>query len=181
MNRIIPLFIILIFFLSCKKSDKKIYELIPDKEFYYIKKENGDSIKVYAERFKLDYSKPKFLTISRFNHSIKKFNIESILLNVDSNYYNYFNLSKKDSLDENSYVFLTKRERKIENDIEPTPISYWKKGTEIFKKEYDGVYSRQLFFTSPQNYILDFGKYYYYEDYKIFKIVETIGKDTIIL
>ena len=99
-----------------------------------------------------------------------------ILLNVKNEYFNYFNIKNKDSIDENSIVLLTKTPQKIENEIDPNPINYWKKGTEIFKKESEGIYSRQLFFTSPNNYILDFGKYYYDENYKIFKIEETINK-----
>jgi len=119
------------------------------------------------------------LIISRFNNPQKKFEVESILLKVKKDYYNYFNLEKKDSLDENSFVFLTKEEKIIENEIEPKPLGYWKKGTEIFKKEDNGTYSRQLFFTSPNNYKLDFGKYYYDKNFRVFKIVETIGNDTI--
>ena len=100
-------------------------------------------------------------------------------MKVKQDYYNYFNLDNKDSLDRNSFVFLTKKEKIIENEIEPEPIGYWKKSTEIFKKENNGIYSRQLFFTSPNNYKLDFGKYYYDENFRVIKIVETIGNNTI--
>ena len=170
---LISIFLLII---GCKKAEKRIYELKPDKEFYFLKKENGDSLKITAEPFLLDYSQPKFLKISRFNNDKKKYETEMILLNVKNEYFNYFNIKNKDSIDENSIVFLTKTPQKIENDIDPNPINYWKKGTEIFKKESEGIYSRQLFFTSPNNYILDFGKYYYDENYKIFKIEETINK-----
>jgi len=174
--KILNLITILLLIIGCEKSKKSFYELKPDKDFYFLKKENGDSLKIIAEPFLLDYSKPKFLKISRFNTDKKKYENEMILLNVKNQYFNYFNIKNKDSIDENSSVFLTKIPQKIENNIESNPLNYWKKGTEIFKKESDGTYSRQLFFTSPNNYILDFGKYYYDENYKIFKIEETINK-----
>ncbi|OWR14547.1 hypothetical protein [Chryseobacterium sp. VAUSW3] len=179
MYRIFISFFTILILISCNKSEENIYELNPDKDFYFVKKENGDSMKVFAEPFRFNYSKPKYLIISRFNKNINKFEVQSVLLKVKQNYYNYFNLKKKDSLDENSFVFLTKQEKIIENEIEPKPISYWKKSTEIFKKEDNGVYSRELFFTSPNNYKLDFGTYYYDEDFRIFKIVEIVGNDTI--
>ncbi len=178
MNRILGILIIFLF-MCCSKSPKDIYELRPDKSFYFLKKENGDSIKTFAEPFLLDYSKPKFLKISRYNSNSKKFELEMTLLNVKGEYYNYYNLQNKDSIDEGSFVFLTKEAKVLENIIDTNPLNYWKKGTEIFKAESNGVYSRQLYFTSPKNYILDFGKYYYDEDYKILKIVETIGRDKI--
>ena len=74
-------FLLLLFLLfACAKSDKSIYELKPDAQFYYLLKENEDSIKITAEPYQLDYSRPKFLTISRFNSNVKKFEVESVCL-----------------------------------------------------------------------------------------------------
>ena len=137
-------------------------------------KENEDSIKITAEPYKLDYSRPKFLTISRFNSNVKKFEVESVLLNVKDTYYNYFNLHKKDSIDENSFIYLSKKPAILENPIDNLGDVHWKKATEIYKIESKGIYSRHLFFTNKKGYILDFGKFYYDKDYKIFKIEETI-------
>lgn len=178
MNRILGILIIFLF-MCCSKSEDDIYELRPDKSFYFLKKENGDSIKIFAEPLLLDYSERKFLKISRYNSTSKKFEREMILLKVKDEYFNYYNLQNKDSIDEGSFVFLSKEPKVIENRIDTNPLNYWKKGTEIFKIESSGDYSRQLYFTSPKNYILDVGKYYYDEDYKIFKVVETIGRDQI--
>lgn len=166
---------LLLFFLlqNCHKSKKYVYDLKPDKEFYHLLKENGDSIKIKAEPYRLNYSKPKFLIISRFNDNRKKFEVDYVLLRVKDKYYNYFNLDKKDSIDENSFIFLTKNPKIIENKIEDSRIN-WKKGTEIYKMERNGIYSRHLFFTDSNGYILDFGKYYYDNDYRIFKIEETV-------
>ena len=177
--RILKLIIFFFLIIGCNKTKKNIYELKPDKEYYFLKKENGDSIKIPTESYQFDYSTKKFLKISCFNSNTKKYKTKMILLNVKGEYYNYFNIKNKDSIDQSSYIFLTKHPQIIENKIDSNPINYWKKGTEIFKKESKGVYSRQLFFTGPNNYILDFGKYYFDENYRIFKIEETIGKNKI--
>ena len=177
--RILKLIIFFSLIIGCNKTEQKIYELKPDKEYYFLKKENGDSIKIPTESYLFDYSTKKFLKISYFNSNTKKYKTKMILLNVKGEYYNYFNIMNKDSIDQNSYIFLTKHPQIIENKIDSNPINYWKKGTEIFKKESKGVYSRQLFFTGPNNYIFDFGKYYFDENYRIFKIEETIGKNKI--
>ena len=174
MNRSLGFLLLFLLLYNCEKSKKNIYDLKPDREYYYLLKENGDSIKIKTEPYRLNYSKPKFLIISRFNDNIKKFKVDCVLLKVKDKYYNYFNLDKKDSIDENSFVFLTKDPQIIENIIDTTGINYWKKGTEIYKMEGNGIYSRHLFFTNPTGYVLDFGKYYYDKDYKIYKIEETV-------
>ncbi|SEV80968.1 hypothetical protein [Kaistella antarctica] len=174
MNRSLGFLLLFVLLYNCEKSKKNIYDLKPDKEYYYLLKENGDSIKIKTEPYRLNYSKPKFLIISRFNDNMKKFEVDCVLLKVKDKYYNYFNLDKKDSIDENSFVFLSKDPQIIENIIDTTGINYWKKGTEIYKMEGNGIYSRHLFFTNPTRYVLDFGKYYYDKDYKIYKIEETV-------
>lgn len=189
--RILYLANILLLFTSCgKKENKDILE--SDIKYVYTEPSYlGERKKYKIGKYKIDYSDKGFIKIS-YSETYNFGKPQKILLNKNDKYYDYFDLSQKDSLSKKSYLFLSKNYSDSYRSIEKTSTSNLEPLTPYFDEFFRTFeyFDDSIIFKKIDNlnlmYIKDnnlgritAAEYYYDDDFRIKKIVERFGKTTI--
>ncbi len=189
--RILYLANILLLFTSCKKKENKDI-LESDIKYVYTEPSYlGERKKYKIGNYKIDYSDKGFIKIS-YSETDNFGNPNTVLLNKNNRYYNYFDLSQKDSLSKHSYLYFSKNTsdsyRSIEkistSNLEPPP-PYFKEFNRPFEYFDDSIIFKKidnlnLMYIKDNNLgRITSSEYYYDDDFRIKKIVERFGKTTI--
>lgn len=189
--RILYLANILLLFTSCgKKENKDILE--SDIKYIYTEPSYlGERKKYKIGKYKIDYSDKGFIKIS-YSETYNFGKPQKILLNKNDKYYDYFDLSQKDSLSKKSYLFLSKNysdsyrsiEKTSTSNLEPPP-PYFDEFNRTFEYFDDSIIFKKidnlnLMYIKDNNLgRITAAEYYYDDDFRIKKIVERFGKTTI--
>lgn len=189
--QIFYLIYIFLFFISCEKK-KNIDILESDVKYIYTESSYlGERKKYKIGKYKIDYSDKGFIKIS-YSETKNFGKPKTILLYKNNKYYDYFDLSQKDSLARNSYLFLSKNPsdsyRSIEkistSNLEPPP-PYFDNLNNHFEYFDDSIVFKKienlnLMYIKDNNLKkINAAEFYYDDNFKVKKIIERFGKNTI--
>ena len=175
-----------ILFVSCNKQ-RETYELKSETMSIHSVLPHFGIERIHKiGKYKIDYAEKRHLKISYSDepyYGTSKIN----LLKINNKYYNYFDLNSKDSLNANSYLFLSTDpadsyrklfELKPKNGEPPLPNqSRYLDDSVIFKKEKDLI---KMYIKDNQSGNYRTPEYYYNDQYEIVKIIERVFDERII-
>lgn len=178
-------------FISCEKEEKEDI-LEPNVKYVYTEPSYFGKRKKYKiGKYKVDYSEKGFIKIS-YSETDNFGKPKTILLNKNNKYYNYFDLSEKDSLSNKSYLFFSKNHsdsyRSIEkisgSDLEPPPpyVDEFNRAFEYFDDSiiFKKIDNLNLMYIKDNNVRrITSAEYYYDDNFRIKKIIERFGKTTV--
>jgi len=174
--------VILVFLISCSKN--KTYFLESEIKSIHSEIPHFDISKNYKiGKYKIDYSQNNHLKIYYSSNS-KFLNPKFDLLKKNNFYYDDYDLESKDSLNKNSRLFFSLnpkdsykviKENKPNKGEPPLPYSFkYFNDSIVFKKLENNI--TKMYVRDNNTGYLKSPEYYYTDDFKIVKIIETISE-----